>query len=403
MRPKRARIIGRSARRVSRKAPVRLVSSTRAQASSSICERQRVVADAGVVHEHEHRAEGAPRAARAARSAVAGSRTSPGSGSAAPPAASISRDHARGAVLVGAVVDADRPAVGGERAGPPPRRCRASAPVTSAQPVGAHAVSPLDRGRAPGEAGAEGGEQHAVARREPAVLGGARQRERDRGRRGVAKPSMQSTTRSAGSSSRSADRAHDPAVGLVVDEQVDVVEPSARGLDAPRACTRPGARRRAEGLVALHLDEAGARGGRGSGRRRSRPARAAPGRCGPAPSVGADAPPRRRRRRTGRRCAGRRGRRSATSGRRRSRARAAPGRPRPGRRRARAPTGSRVQAAPTSNAPAAVAPSASATSGAALGSRSSWLIVATTTRSSSERVELRAAAARRGPPPRPGR
>ena len=59
-----------------------------------------------------------------------------------------------------------------------------------------------------------------------------------------------------------------------------------------------------------------------------------------------------------------------------------------------------MQAAPTSNAPARWAPSACATSGAVLGVSSSWVIVATITRSSSAGVDAGAPESLRAGPRR---
>ena len=57
-----------------------------------------------------------------------------------------------------------------------------------------------------------------------------------------------------------ADRAQDPGVGLVVDEEVDVGEPEAGGGDRLEGRLGHPVDRVAEGLVALHRGHAGPRG-----------------------------------------------------------------------------------------------------------------------------------------------
>ena len=57
IRPKRARIMGRLARRTTRKVPVRLVSMTDCQSSSDMRMSKRVLGHACVGHQDLHRAE----------------------------------------------------------------------------------------------------------------------------------------------------------------------------------------------------------------------------------------------------------------------------------------------------------------------------------------------------------
>ena len=165
------------------------------------------------------------------RSMSSASATSPCQRVAVPPAASICGDDLLGPGLVGAVVDPHRPAVGGQH-----QRGRGADPARGAGHQGAalgrvasdtdaHRPSPLDHGRAPAEAGAEGTEQDAGAAR-----AGAPARFAWASASGIVAaevlPSLaiESITRSAVEAEPFADRAQDPRVGLVVDEEVDVVE-----------------------------------------------------------------------------------------------------------------------------------------------------------------------------------
>ena len=91
IRPQRARSIGFSARRVSRNAAVRFVSSTVAHSSSPSEGDEVVAADAGVVDEHEHgTAEVRLEALEELVGGPPGSATSPASAVARPPSLSIS-------------------------------------------------------------------------------------------------------------------------------------------------------------------------------------------------------------------------------------------------------------------------------------------------------------------------
>ena len=76
IRPKRARSIGFSARRVSRKAADRLVSITRRPVVVGELRRETVGADAGVVDEHEHADRARPRQPRRSRRQRSASATS---------------------------------------------------------------------------------------------------------------------------------------------------------------------------------------------------------------------------------------------------------------------------------------------------------------------------------------
>ena len=181
------------------------------------------------------------------------------------------------------------------------------APVTRATPSAhgrllASGSSPLDHAGAPGEAGAEGGEQDAGA-------GGAAGR-RARPRPARAGSSRRRCCRSARCSRRRArasrleplaDGAQDAPVRLVEDEEVDLVEARPARGSASRGRLGEPLDGGAEGLVALHPDaprragrvisparapsapqdrgaEARRRGGRPSARRRRRRRRAP--RCG---------------------------------------------------------------------------------------------------------------------------
>ena len=166
IRPKRARSIGRSAARVARKVRGEVGVDHPLPVLVADLRREVVGAQAGVVDEHQHRAEslaGLEQARRRRRRR----RRRPAARSALPPPASIRSTTSRRAVRVLAVVDPHRPAVAGQR-----QRRRGADPARGAGDQRAalrrhrQRPPPLDHGRAPGEAGAEGAEQDrsAVAR-----------------------------------------------------------------------------------------------------------------------------------------------------------------------------------------------------------------------------------------------
>ena len=72
-----------------------------------------------------------------------------------------------------------------------------------------------------------------------------------------ARPSMQSITRSAGELEALGHRTHDPAVGLVVDEEVDVVEAQLGGFHRLPGDLHEPRHGHAKGLVTLHVHETG--------------------------------------------------------------------------------------------------------------------------------------------------
>ena len=94
--------------------------------------------------------------------------------------------------------------------------------------------APLHDGRAPGEAAAERGQQHQVVGLEPSLGLGHRQRDRQRRGRRVGEPVDVVDDAIGRESEALADRADDPRVGLVVDEQLDVLEARSRTRRAPR-------------------------------------------------------------------------------------------------------------------------------------------------------------------------
>ena len=246
-------------------------------------------------------------------------------------------------------------------------------PVTSAQPRSAG--SPFEDPRAPHEAGAERAQHDAVARLRLGLV----QRQRQRRRADVAVPLDAVDDARRVEPQPPPDRLDDPRVGLVEDEQVDVVE--SRPPSPPASCARPrGGRPRSP--------PSGRRRRRASAYRRSRWCslrridRAEPR------TRSAAARPRRRRRSP--RCRGRRGRASARGARRRSRGRTAPGRTRAGRPRADSAVRKPVQATLTSKP--AVAPTRAATSVPTDGRTSSAEQVATITRSGRTPSSARSAA-----------
>ena len=118
IRPARARSIGFSARRVSRKAAVRSVSITDSHASSpSDGVRSSALIPALLTSTRTGRSKRGLELPRTAGRAPPDRRRRAASATARPPAASISPRRRSAPASVGAVVDADRPAVGGDRAG----------------------------------------------------------------------------------------------------------------------------------------------------------------------------------------------------------------------------------------------------------------------------------------------
>ena len=100
--------------------------------------------------------------------------------------------------------------------------------MTRAQPSGRPLTSgsrpPLDHPRAPGEARSERRQHDVHARREHSALACVRERDRERARRRVA-VALDAVDHALGVDLEPlADRGEDAGVGLVVDEQADVVE-----------------------------------------------------------------------------------------------------------------------------------------------------------------------------------
>src|SRR3954452_11535948 len=237
------------ARRVVRKAPVKLVSSTRSQASSSICGDNPSARTPALF---TSTSTGPNRSSRALKicSGAAGSDTSPRTATALPPASSIPAiTFAAPPSSVRKFTPTGQPSCASARAiaAPIPRE----APVTSAQPSGGIAP-PFDQRAAPREARAEGAEQDAIAGMQAARLLHLGERDRDRGGRGVAVV-LDAVHHALGRQPEPvAHRVQDAAVGLVVDEQIDVVELHARAREClERDLGHPldGVH---EGLVALH-------------------------------------------------------------------------------------------------------------------------------------------------------
>ncbi len=97
---------------------------------------------------------------------------------------------------------------------------------------------------APHEAGAQRGQRDGVAGAQAALALGALQRERDRRAAGVGAAVDVEHDLLGGHVQLGGGRLDDARVGLVGDEQVDVVDGHARRRPAPRRSRRPSARRR---------------------------------------------------------------------------------------------------------------------------------------------------------------
>ena len=182
------------------------------------------------------------------------------------------------------------------------------APVTSAQSVcravGAHhSITPAPQVKPAAKAPT----QHARAGPQAAVALGLGERDAGRSTAEVLPwRSMQSTTRSVGRPRPLAHRARDAGVGLVEDEQVDVVEPHAGGracLERALAQPRRPRRGRCPGRC-MRMARSSCSMRMQSAPRPSEPA----ARARSVPRRRRRSAPRRRRRRTGRRWRGRRGR-----------------------------------------------------------------------------------------------
>ena len=115
-------------------------------------------------------------------------------------------------------------------------------------------AAPINDGGAPSEAGAERAEQDQLARLQAPGFLHVRKRERQRRRRRVAVLRDAVDDAVGGQVESLADGAEDPAVGLVVDEQVDVVQARAGRADRLHGGQRKPGDRLAEGLVAAHAD-----------------------------------------------------------------------------------------------------------------------------------------------------
>ncbi len=123
-------------------------------------------------------------------------------------------------------------------------------PVTSAQPSPLRAclrpadmlaLLPAHDPRAPHEARAEGGQRDRVTRVQPPVALGLAQRQRDRRRRRVGDAVDVQRDALAGEAELGRRRLDDARVGLVGDEQVDVVDADARPVErGPRRLHHPG-------------------------------------------------------------------------------------------------------------------------------------------------------------------
>ena len=103
-------------------------------------------------------------------------------------------------------------------------------PVTSAAPRQARdsgALLERHDARAPHEAGAEGGQADGRARVQAAVALGLGQRERDRGGATCSPPGRRRRRPILGHAELERGRLDDPRVGLVGDEQVEVVDGQA--------------------------------------------------------------------------------------------------------------------------------------------------------------------------------
>ena len=144
--------------------------------------------------------------------------------------------------------------------------------MTSAQPfalLSHRAASPFDDAAAPGEAGAERAEQHPGARLQPAVVLRDLQRDGERRRRGVAEHLDAIDDALGVEAELLAQRPGDPRVGLVVDEQVDVLEAQARERDRFERRLAHARDRVTEHLVPVHLDLPRRQGGEQRARVRS--------------------------------------------------------------------------------------------------------------------------------------
>ena len=288
IRPQRALSMSISARRVQWKAPVRLVSTTAVPLLVGHADGQAVVAHAGVVDEHEHGAEalahlvegGAARPRRRRRRPARRRRCA-------------RRDRVQPSSRSRSTIAAPIPRV---------------PPVTTAQPAGRsgadmRALLPATIARAPHEAGAEGGQRRRARRAQAAVALGAASASGIDADDVLATRSRLSATRSSGRPSSARRGLEDPGVGLVGDEQVEVVERRGRrGRRRPRVAStmrrRRGGRPRGPPCAASARRarrRAGARSRRRSAARRAPQPRlvgGAPRRRAPAPSPNSTAVPR---------------------------------------------------------------------------------------------------------------
>src|SRR5256885_8366482 len=241
-----------SARRVARKAPERLVASTCSHSSSSSCiERPSARTPALFTST----STGPKRCSSSAKSSLtaSGSATSPRTDSAWPPAASISETTpAAPSSSVRKFTPTGQPSAASMRAiaAPIPRE----APVTSALPSRAIADPPFHQRAAPGEAGAERAHQHTHARLEAAVGLGLRERDRDRRRGGVAVGGDAVDHPLERQAELLPDGGDDARVGLVIDEEVDVVGGEAGPLQHLKRDLGDAGHGLYDSLVALHLD-----------------------------------------------------------------------------------------------------------------------------------------------------
>src|SRR5215207_3932776 len=213
MRPQRALSMSLSARRVQWKAPVRLVSTTSCHSASGIRIARpswRTPALLTSTRIGPKRSWTSSRAALTSSALPTSACTSP---DVRPRRATFQPSASRRSAIA-----APMPRV------PPVTRAQPSWPlVFAASGTGLPAFLPAHDARAPHEAGAEGGQRDGGAGLEQPVFLGARQRQRDRGRRRVGGEVDVDGDLLAWHAELGGGGVDDAGVGLVGDEEVDVV------------------------------------------------------------------------------------------------------------------------------------------------------------------------------------